>query len=75
MKDDTIIGIDTGGTFTDAVLLERKLGKILAWAKVRTDPHDLGSCVREVIEDLIRKDGRARNDVLSTFRRPWPPTL
>ncbi|HPJ48186.1 MAG: hydantoinase/oxoprolinase family protein [Thermovirgaceae bacterium] len=61
MKDDTIIGIDTGGTFTDAVLLERKLGKILAWAKVRTDPHDLGSCVREVIEDLIRKDGRARN--------------
>ena len=58
MKSDIVIGIDTGGTFTDAVLLERKQRAALAWAKVRTIHQDLGSCVRKVIEDLIEKDER-----------------
>ena len=36
-----ILGIDTGGTYTDSVILDRDRGKVLCKAKALTTPHDL----------------------------------
>jgi activator of 2-hydroxyglutaryl-CoA dehydratase len=36
-----IIGIDTGGTYTDAVLLDKESGKVLATAKKTTTHYQL----------------------------------
>jgi len=49
-----IIGIDTGGTFTDAVAMERATRRIVAAAKRPTTHHDLslgvGAAVRAVLD-------------------------
>ena len=47
------IGIDTGGTYTDAVLIESVSGKIVAWNKERTTPHDLSLGVGKALEGLL----------------------
>ncbi len=60
-QNDIVIGIDTGGTYTDAVLLARGSGKVLEWSKVRTDKQNLGSCIREAVIKLIEKNSAARN--------------
>ncbi|MBW2409117.1 MAG: hypothetical protein JRF72_04925, partial [Deltaproteobacteria bacterium] len=39
------LGIDTGGTYTDAVLLKGRTGEICASAKSLTTRHDLSICV------------------------------
>jgi len=57
----TVIGIDTGGTYTDAVLLDLLDRKILAWAKVRTTRQDLRACIGGVLKDLLGKNRDARN--------------
>ncbi len=59
--NDAVIGIDTGGTFTDAVLFSRGLGKVLQWSKVRTDKKDLASCVGEAVKELVEKNCSARD--------------
>ena len=59
--NETVIGIDTGGTFTDAVLFSRGLGKVLEWSKVRTDKKDLASCVGEAVQKLVEKNPTARD--------------
>lgn len=46
------LGIDAGGTHTDAALISQ--GRVLAGAKARTDHDDLPSSVREVLEPLAR---------------------
>jgi len=46
------LGIDTGGTFTDGVLLDPGTGKVLQSCKVLTTHHDLELCVGEVLERL-----------------------
>ena len=47
------IGIDTGGTYTDAVLLEVASGEVVHWAKEATTHHDLGIGVGRALEGLF----------------------
>ena len=48
------IGIDTGGTYTDAVLMDIDAGKVVAWHKERTTPHDLSLGVAKALAGLLR---------------------
>ena len=50
-----IIGIDTGGTYTDAVLLESNSDTILATAKVPTRHYHLARSTTEALEKLLEK--------------------
>lgn len=49
---DLFLGIDTGGTFTDGVLLEPATRKIMKTAKVLTTHADLRVCIAEVLDQL-----------------------
>jgi N-methylhydantoinase A/oxoprolinase/acetone carboxylase beta subunit len=46
---DIALGIDTGGTYTDAVLVDHSTGQVLASAKALTTRHDLAIGIREAI--------------------------
>lgn len=50
-----IIGIDTGGTFTDAVLLEQTSGRIVAAAKKPTTHQQLATGTGEALAALLRE--------------------
>ncbi len=50
-----IIGIDTGGTYTDAVLLDVTDNSILATAKVPTSHHQLAFSTAKALETLLQK--------------------
>jgi len=54
------IGIDTGGTYTDAVLLETLSGRVIAWRKERTTPHDLSIGVGRALAGLLHQSAQAR---------------
>ncbi|MBD3307750.1 hydantoinase/oxoprolinase family protein, partial [candidate division KSB3 bacterium] len=43
------LGIDTGGTYTDAVLVDHESGGVLASAKALTTHHDLADGIREAM--------------------------
>ncbi len=49
------VGIDTGGTYTDAALIDTVSGKVIAWNKERTTPHDLSVGVGRALEGLFRQ--------------------
>ncbi|MCL2458889.1 MAG: hydantoinase/oxoprolinase family protein [Desulfobulbus sp.] len=49
------IGIDTGGTCTDAVLLDLASGQVVDWRKERTTPHDLSLGAGRVLRSLLRQ--------------------
>jgi N-methylhydantoinase A/oxoprolinase/acetone carboxylase beta subunit len=66
---DYCIGIDTGGTFTDAVLIDRASGDIVTWAKEATTHHDLGIGVGRALEGLLAQNispGDVRQLAVST---------
>jgi N-methylhydantoinase A/oxoprolinase/acetone carboxylase beta subunit len=48
-----VIGIDTGGTYTDAVILDPASGRIAASAKVPTTPHDPALSIGRGLEDVL----------------------
>jgi len=50
------IGIDTGGTYTDAVLMDTHSRKVLHQAKIRTTHHDLSISVAEALAQLVKND-------------------
>jgi N-methylhydantoinase A/oxoprolinase/acetone carboxylase beta subunit len=52
-----IIGIDTGGTFTDAVLMERETGTILVTAKKPTTHHRLAEGTGSALAALLQGSG------------------
>ena len=58
-----ILGLDTGGTFTDAALIEAKTGNLTAKAKAPTTRKDLsiglGAAINEVLTTLT-KDARKK---------------
>lgn len=60
-----IIGIDTGGTYTDAVLLEKQSGKVLAKAKRPTTHFALARGTGEALTELLRISGAAPEDIHS----------
>jgi N-methylhydantoinase A/oxoprolinase/acetone carboxylase beta subunit len=49
------IGMDTGGTYTDAVLMDLETKQVLATAKTPTTHQDLQICLRRVLEALREK--------------------
>ncbi len=53
------IGIDTGGTYTDAVLLESGTGRVLYWAKKPTTHHDVGIGVGNALAALFSRKIKA----------------
>ncbi len=57
------IGIDVGGTNTDAVLMNGL--DVLGWRKTPTTP-DVGSGIIKVLRELLARDTRSRP---SRFRR------
>lgn len=53
MASTYFLGIDTGGTFTDSVLLDPQQRRIVKTAKVLTTPHDLRVCIGQVLEQIV----------------------
>lgn len=51
-----VLGIDTGGTYTDAVLLEYHTRQVIASYKSLTTRHDLAIGIREVLENIPLED-------------------
>ncbi|ATW27991.1 hydantoinase/oxoprolinase family protein [Candidatus Formimonas warabiya] len=63
----TALGIDTGGTFTDGVLIDIRTRTILAKAKARTTKEDLSKGIEECIRQLIHsRTGEIKMVALST---------
>src|SRR5215470_9002747 len=57
-----LLGVDVGGTFTDAALLD---GDRLRTAKVPSTPDDQSRGVIEAIEDVLARAGAGPTDVES----------
>ncbi|MGI6656874.1 MAG: hydantoinase/oxoprolinase N-terminal domain-containing protein [Desulfobulbus sp.] len=55
------IGIDTGGTYTDAVLLDTVTGRVAARHKERTTPHDLSLGVGRALRGLLSPEVRPQD--------------
>ena len=58
-----VLGLDTGGTFTDAALLNTATGTVLASAKALTTREDLSIGVGKAIEAVLQKWGGPRVEV------------
>jgi N-methylhydantoinase A/oxoprolinase/acetone carboxylase beta subunit len=56
MTSDRVIGIDTGGTYTDGVLLDQKTRQVLAKTKTLTTRGDLTQCILKAIDALLPGD-------------------
>ena len=52
-----LLGIDTGGTYTDAVLFDEQSGKVVAAAKALTTRHDLAIGIRGAAEVVLDNSG------------------
>jgi N-methylhydantoinase A/oxoprolinase/acetone carboxylase beta subunit len=61
---DLVLGIDTGGTYTDGVLLEYHSRRVLAWHKSLTTKRDFSIGIEQVI-DGIRIDDPAAIKMVS----------
>ena len=51
------LGIDTGGTYTDAALVDHATGHVLCSAKALTTRRDLAIGIGEVIDSVFRQPG------------------
>ena len=69
MEKSYILGIDTGGTHTDAVIFDQTLKNVVACAKAPTTHHDLSLGISAVLKELGGlkwKGGRVERIHLST---------
>lgn len=57
------LGIDTGGTFTDGVLLDPAQQKVVKTAKVLTTHHDLKICIAQMLQKLVPEGEEANGQV------------
>ncbi len=55
---DIALGIDTGGTYTDAVLVDQETGKVLAATKALTTHRDLSIGIGAAIRDVFAPEAR-----------------
>ena len=68
-----ILGLDTGGTFTDAALLDAENRQVVAHAKSLTTRHDLSVGVGAAMAEALAVFGEiALIFVWSACRPPWP---
>lgn len=66
------LGIDTGGTYTDAVLIDQTSGQVLIWSKALTTPHDLSLGIGQAVSEVLRKEPRLPS---SSASEPTPPLV
>jgi N-methylhydantoinase A/oxoprolinase/acetone carboxylase beta subunit len=59
----TVLGIDTGGTYTDAALVDHETGQVLAGAKALTTRHDLSIGIRRAIQAVLDQRAALPGDV------------
>ena len=62
-----IVGIDTGGTCTDGVLINTGSKEVVTTAKVLTTHHDLSQGITSVIEHILEKSGIVSDQLVSIF--------
>lgn len=62
VTSDYMLGIDTGGTYTDAVIYSEKAG-IVAKAKALTTRHDLSIGIAGALENVLRSSGIPPSDI------------
>lgn len=55
---DLLLGVDTGGTYTDGVLLDFETRQVLETVKTLTTPHDLKVGILEALDELLPDDPR-----------------
>ena len=66
-QNNYLLGIDTGGTYTDGVLFDQDTRQVIATAKTLTTKHDLAECILKVLDDLLPDDpGQVRLVSIST---------
>jgi N-methylhydantoinase A/oxoprolinase/acetone carboxylase beta subunit len=53
---DLVLGIDTGGTYTDGVLLDYHTRQVVATTKTLTTHHDLSRCILSALDALLPQD-------------------
>ena len=53
----TLLGIDTGGTYTDAVLFDEQAGTVVAAAKALTTRHDLAIGIHDAAKSVLDDSG------------------
>jgi N-methylhydantoinase A/oxoprolinase/acetone carboxylase beta subunit len=58
LGDDLLLGIDTGGTYTDSILWSERAG-IIAKAKSLTTRHDLSVGIAESVDAVLAASGNA----------------
>ena len=58
-----LLGIDTGGTYTDAVLFDEQSGRVVAAAKALTTRHDLAVGIRRAAESVLEGSGVDRASI------------
>jgi len=54
--DEYVVGIDTGGTYTDAVLLDYRSRKVIAFSKILTTRENLTLGITKALKDLHIED-------------------
>ena len=52
-----LLGVDTGGTYTDAVLFDERSAQVVAAAKALTTRHDLALGIRGAAEAVLKSSG------------------
>ena len=57
------LGIDTGGTYTDAALVDQATGAVLGSAKALTTHHDLAIGIKGAIQAVLGSTSRGSRDV------------
>ncbi|RYI96563.1 MAG: hydantoinase/oxoprolinase family protein, partial [Acetobacteraceae bacterium] len=57
------LGVDTGGTYTDAVILDEVENVVLGKAKALTSRHDLAVGIGEAVDAAIAAAGVRASDV------------
>jgi N-methylhydantoinase A/oxoprolinase/acetone carboxylase beta subunit len=50
------LGIDTGGTFTDGVLIDASTHEVIDTSKTLTTHHDLTICIRKTLDAIVPSD-------------------
>lgn len=53
---DYLLGIDTGGTYTDGVLIDEATRQIVVTTKTLTTKHNLTECILQALDNLIPND-------------------
>ncbi len=60
---NVVLGIDTGGTYTDAALVDHDSGGVLAGAKALTTRHDLAIGIEQAVRAVMSREAVLAEDV------------